>query len=220
MGDTPSTVSASIIQLFAEHAPALLVIHFHTVPHRFKTSPRTPSLLAIRRLRRSVIPSLSCHPMDSHLQPFPPFQHHPVGLRSFIVPSTFRTDEAVKHQVGAAAYWAGCALRLYRVTAHHRSSSINWKSVFHSGAWLKSGVLCFCDKDSERWRDTSRARPEEGDERRGPEAPCSLGHNPVQPVGVTDRRRSISWLCERSLEAWPVRNRQQKGASPSQRVLC
>lgn len=89
---------------------------------------------------------------------------------SKIILFTFKTWEAVIHQAAAVAYWADCALRLHRVTVHHDGSSINWKSVSYSGAWLKCGVLCFCDKDSGRWRDTGRARSEEGEERRGPEA--------------------------------------------------
>lgn len=129
----------------------------------------------------STTTDIQCWPLSSFTRALlihlPLFAASPVAFHSTrislfqkIVSFTFKTREAVIHQAVAVAHWVGCALRLQGVTVHHDGSSINWKSVSYSGAWLKCGVLCFCDKDSGRWRDTRGARSEEGEERRGPEA--------------------------------------------------
>lgn len=145
------------------------LLHIHTIPciHAWEL-PRTAT-------------DIQCWPLSSFsgalLIHFPLFAASPTAFHSLQISlfqksscSHSKTCVVVIHQAAAVVHWADCALRLHRVTVHHGGSPINWKSVFYSGAWLKCGVLCFCDKDSGRWRDTRRARSEERGEWRGPEA--------------------------------------------------
>lgn len=159
-------------QLFAEHACSFYsntLLHIHTIPY----------------IHAGELPSattdIHCWPLSSFagalLIHFPLLAASPTAFHSRRI-SLFPKSSRSHSKPGRRSYikrrrwlyWADCALRLHTVTVHHGGSSINWKSVFHSGAWLKCGVLCFCDKDSGRWRDMRRACSEEGEERRGPKA--------------------------------------------------
>lgn len=79
------------------------------------------------------------------------------------------------------------------VTVHRSGSSINWKSVFYSRAWLKYGALWSRDKHSGRWRDMRRACLEEVREERA-EGASVLGHNPA-PVGGQQQGKKASSSC-------------------------
>lgn len=109
--------------------PCFRFIQFHTfMPESCPVQPQTPTVgHSAASLKHYSItpPSLLPHQWAFNQCRFLFFKNHLVHIE---------TCEVVIRQAAAALYWAHCALRIHRVTVHHDSSSISWKSVLHLGA--------------------------------------------------------------------------------------
>lgn len=156
------------------------LLHIHPVPYiHVQELPSTTTDTHCWPLSSFTARALLIHspsPVGFHSLPISLFQkpscsHSKLVRRSYIKQRRWLTGR--------------CALRLH--------GAVNWKSdfFFFRGARLKCGVLCVCDKDSGRWRDTGKARSEEGEERRGPPRAPACWVAIQRPQGVTDWRRSF-----------------------------